>query len=278
MVLGSAAFLALHFFLGYLGGTLLAPLLAAVPLLGAVVTAGAAAAVASGLRAALPRSHIDAADILKARALTVLLHVLQPLARLLGRLSGGLSPWRQRGALARALPRPRTIERWTEKAEPLEARLCALAAALRRAGAEVRCGGGFDRWDLELRGGALGVARLRAVLEEHGDGRQLLRVRLWPRAAWGGLAATIACIALALAAALDGALVAAGVITAITAALIGAAAWESAGTVGTCLAALAGASGTEDDAGAARARLAVPATWPSDAEPQAAAAGARRGA
>src|SRR5207248_7613019 len=32
VALGSAAFLALHFFLGYVGGTLLAPLLAAVPL------------------------------------------------------------------------------------------------------------------------------------------------------------------------------------------------------------------------------------------------------
>src|SRR5439155_16318590 len=39
MALGSAAFLALHFFLGYVGGTLLAPLLAAIPLPGLLALA-----------------------------------------------------------------------------------------------------------------------------------------------------------------------------------------------------------------------------------------------
>jgi hypothetical protein len=42
-------------------------------------------------------------------------------------------------------------------------------------------GGAFDRWDLEVLGGALGAVRVRTAIEEHGGGRQLLRVRAWPR-------------------------------------------------------------------------------------------------
>jgi hypothetical protein len=52
---------------------------------------------------------------------------------------------------------------------------------LRDHGVTVRRGGSFDRWDLEVRGGLLGGARLSMVNEEHGRGQQLLRFRCWPR-------------------------------------------------------------------------------------------------
>jgi hypothetical protein len=55
-------------------------------------------------------------------------------------------------------------------------------ASLPGAGAAVRRGGDFDRWDLEVRGGLLGTARLMMVIEEHGDGRQYVRIRIWPMA------------------------------------------------------------------------------------------------
>lgn len=56
----------------------------------------------------------------------------------------------------------------------------ALSAALVSQGAVVRAGGDWDRWDLQVRGGLLGTARLRIGIEEHGGGRQLMRVRSWP--------------------------------------------------------------------------------------------------
>jgi hypothetical protein len=42
-------------------------------------------------------------------------------------------------------------------------------------------GGGTDRWDIQVRLGPLGSARLRVAAEEHGHGRQLVRYRVWPR-------------------------------------------------------------------------------------------------
>ena len=52
---------------------------------------------------------------------------------------------------------------------------------LRAEGLALEIGGEFDRWDLEVRGGFFGCARLRLAVEEHGGGRQLARFRVWPR-------------------------------------------------------------------------------------------------
>ena len=53
---------------------------------------------------------------------------------------------------------------------------------MRDSGAVVVRGGDFDAWDLEVRGGVFGNARAALVIEEHGDGRQLVRLRTWPMA------------------------------------------------------------------------------------------------
>ena len=84
-------------------------------------------------------------------------------------------------------------ERWGEPAE----RLSRIERELRSAGAATRKGGDFERWDLEVRGGTFGVARLLMAVEEHGQGTQLVRVRWWLRPAPAGiiLAAGLAGIA-----------------------------------------------------------------------------------
>ena len=62
----------------------------------------------------------------------------------------------------------------------------ALEAALRDVDGVTVRGGDYDRWDLEVRGGILGVVRLLTTVEEHGAGRQMIRVRAWPRVGpWG---------------------------------------------------------------------------------------------
>ena len=38
-----------------------------------------------------------------------------------------------------------------------------------------------DRWDLEVRGGILGAARVLMGVEDHARGKQLLRLRYWPK-------------------------------------------------------------------------------------------------
>lgn len=58
---------------------------------------------------------------------------------------------------------------------------------LRPGSTAVLRGGPFNRWDLDARVGAFGGARLRLAVEEHGQGRQLLRFRVWPHPSKGGV-------------------------------------------------------------------------------------------
>jgi GT2 family glycosyltransferase len=182
-------------------GALWAPLLLALPLLVLAVDASLVLAALSAARAPGtngPRSRVAR---LKLRSLTAFLHLLQPLARLCGRLHNGLTPWRRR-ALDVALPWPRTCTIWTEHWRAPEKQLQSIEAALRADGAIVLRGGDFDRWDLEIQDGVLSAVRLLMAVEEHGSGRQLVRFRLWPRCSPAALVLTLLCAALATGAAL----------------------------------------------------------------------------
>jgi hypothetical protein len=68
----------------------------------------------------------------------------------------------------------------------------------------VRRGGDFDRWDLDVRPGLLGGARVVTVTEEHGDGRQLSRFRVSPRCSVIGGVVVALTGALTLAASVQG--------------------------------------------------------------------------
>jgi len=135
--------------------------------------------------------------------LTAFLHMLQPLSRLYGRFSFGLTPWRQRGIPGLSLPRPRMLTVWSERWRAPEDWLKLLEANLRHKGAVVLRGGDFDHWDLEVRGGLFGAARLRMAVEEHGAGKQFLRFRSWPRCSLPGVILALIFAALSIGAGLD---------------------------------------------------------------------------
>ena len=54
-----------------------------------------------------------------------------------------------------------------------------------------------------MRGGPLGSARIFVAVEYHGDGRQLLRIRSWPRCSAAAVALTLTFAALCAGAAHD---------------------------------------------------------------------------
>ena len=163
-------------------GLLWSPLLVAAPVFFALIAWILVGAVANGCRSHHRRPGEDTRTVLRRRAVTSLLFLLQPLARLAGRLRNGLSPWRRRARPLPALPHPRTVEVWSECWREPTAWVEQLQDGLTAAGGFVHSGGPFDRWDLDLRAGVLGGVKIRTAVEEHGDGKQLLRARIWPRA------------------------------------------------------------------------------------------------
>lgn len=179
------------------------PLTLVLPVLILAVGALLIEAVASAAQSAFPNALYGPARRVGLYGLTALLYLLQPLARLLGRLQSGLTLWRRRGRPDFAFPRPRAFTVWSTRWQAAEARLARTEAAMRARGALVRRGGNFDRWDLEVLAGIFGSVRLLMTIEEHGEGRQLLRFRLWPKIWSPGLAMNLALVLLAALAALD---------------------------------------------------------------------------
>ena len=123
------------------------------------------------------------------RALIAYLHFLEPIARDWGRFKGGLTSWRpvfSNGSSERRAGRwwqqcqPfRRVVRWTipgTMALEKNTFLDRLLRTLTRPGCAVSCNGMFDDWDLQLRRGALGIARVRMVAEHHGGQKRLARL------------------------------------------------------------------------------------------------------
>ncbi|MBI3939646.1 MAG: glycosyltransferase [Acidobacteria bacterium] len=128
-------------------------------------------------------------------SITAFLHVLQPLARLQGRLRLGLKPWRTRTLAGFTFPWPRASHLWREHWKAPDESLRSMEALFRQHRTVATRGGDYDRWDLEIRGGAFGTARIRMAVEEHGAGRQMLRFRCWPRVSPMALTSLV-CLAL----------------------------------------------------------------------------------
>jgi O-antigen biosynthesis protein len=219
-------------------GTLWAPMLIALPLAVLAAVPVILQASLSAARASFPNAP-GRRGLLGRRLLTAALHVLQPVARLRGRLQGGLTPWRGHRAGGFRAPISRSGWTWSERWAAPAQRLRAVEAHLVASGNVVRRGGSFDRWDLDLRDGPLGSARLLLGVEEIGGGAQLIRYRCRPVVRRVTLGLILAFGALAAAAAASRAHVAAAVIGAVAAAFAVLAVTECGSALGTLLNALA---------------------------------------
>jgi hypothetical protein len=142
-------------------------------------------------------------------ALVAALVLLQPAARLSGRIRAGLTPWRRRPSPHGIFAPARVRSLWCEHGQSPANWLTVLEAQLGAAHAVVARGSQYDRWDLLVRVGSTGGARVQLAVEEHGHGRQLLRWRVTPRPAGRWVAAVVVlAIAAAAGAAAAGAIVA----------------------------------------------------------------------
>ena len=211
-----------------------APLLVALPLLGLCTGAMVARAWTASARPQDRRYRaLPLLGRVKLRSVTMALHLAQPAVRLAGRFEAGLHPWRRRSGRRSAWPRPRSTTIWSERWRSPDDWLRDVEAKITAEACAPTHGSQWSRWDLETRGGGFGVARLLCVAEEHGGGRQLVRMRTWPVPSRGGvvlLALLIACSALA---AFDGALAVTFVLAACTALVAITAAYDCALATGT---------------------------------------------
>jgi O-antigen biosynthesis protein len=186
-------------------GLLWTPLLIASPLF--VLTTGLPVLQAIQGARHTPFTKLTHSDmsLVKLFGGTALLHFLQPLARLWGRLAYGLTPWRWRGHASVIFPLPRSLAIWSERWQSSSIRLECLEGMLRRHGVLVVRGGAFDRWDLEARTGTFGGIRLLTAIEEHGMGKQVWRVRIWPHSPPEVVGFSLILLCLGLAAAINNA-------------------------------------------------------------------------
>ena len=157
------------------------PLQLAVPILGIGVVLPIIQAVRSAKRASFPTPSSSRWEPVKKQILTACLHLIQPVARLTGRIRFGLTPWRYRGLSRFIFPWSRVVNVWSETWKAPESRLGALEKELKKENTPVFRGDDFNEWDLEIRGGLCGSVRTLMAIEEHGDGKQMIRFRAWPK-------------------------------------------------------------------------------------------------
>jgi hypothetical protein len=163
---------------------------------------------------------------LKMGAITGSLHLLQPLARLSGRLSYLGAPRQKCVASGLSLPQTRASKVWSELWRAPSEWLRSVEVALQKAGVVSLRGGDYNRWDIEVRGGMLGSARTLMAIEEHGGGKQLVRFRTWPRCSSAGVVVIALFALLSGGAALDRAWVASAILGAVAATLALRMLWE----------------------------------------------------
>jgi GT2 family glycosyltransferase len=192
-------------------GLLWSPLLVAAVVLAASILALICDAAVSARRAT---AHAIRSKRRRAAGLSLVfaLHVLQPAARLAGRIRKGLAPWRRSRGPRPILPICRKGAVWSETWRSPESWVALLQLRLLARGVSAFPGGVWDRWDLEVGGGLFGGVRLQVAVEEHGEGRQLVRWRYRPRPFRAAVAFAAALLGGSVVAALDGAELAAALL------------------------------------------------------------------
>ncbi len=155
--------------------------------------ASLAIVVAQAARSASKNSSLNTEQKkdIRYRLMIILLHVIQPVARLYGRFKQGLTPWRKRGKDLNSkfslVSGPKLFLHWTEEWKAVEDWLKAIEANLRSMKARVKRGGDFERWDLQVSNGIFSRCRALLAIEEHGAQKQYLKFKSWPeltKSAW----------------------------------------------------------------------------------------------
>jgi GT2 family glycosyltransferase len=193
-------------------GLMWRPMLIAAPFLLLALALPIIQAIQSSKDATYSIRNHSPLEKLKIRALTSFLHIIQPIARLWGRMQTSSFTRRRNRMLDLAIPFVRTSSYWSENWDDPDKRLETVEKSLQSENAFVLRGGDYDRWDLEVRGGLLSSVRTFMAVEDHGSGTQLIRFRSWPRIDPTSLLLITLFATLAILAAIDQAWIAASIL------------------------------------------------------------------
>ena len=157
-------------------GIFWAPLLWALPLFFVSISLPAIQSLRSAITAPLTkrRSFMTRQGM---RILIAYMHMVQPMARLCGRVRNGLTLWRRRGPKPNGTKVKLNQEVWSENWHGPEKWLGDLESYIRDQGAVYVRGGDYDDWDLNIYSGMFGAAKVKMTLEEHGSGKQLAKFK-----------------------------------------------------------------------------------------------------
>lgn len=188
------------------------PLIWTLPLTLVAAVAPLIHAVNAAVHARLTTHRRSWVALMRMRILIGFLHLMQPFARLIGRVQYGLTPWRRHTVTSFSFPWRRTFAFWHERRNASEQILSTLGSRIRTYGPSVISGGDYDRWDLEIRAGSTGAVRVQMAIEEHESGKQLVRFRCWPVSSLRRFIVTLLLNLLAILALIDGAWLASAII------------------------------------------------------------------
>lgn len=184
-------------------------------------------------------------------SLISILHLVQPLARLTGRITHGLTPWRMRGVAPDlknlTFLKSKVLMLWSEgnwKAPEtwlaeIEQNIIALKARVKR-------GGDFDRWDVKVRNGIFSTAQGILTIEEHGANKQYVKFKYWGSYSKSGLALIILLSAITVLAVADESWIVSLIFMGLTLGLIGKYVFDCAGVVNCLVVSFLGLSKVEE--------------------------------
>ena len=120
----------------------------------------------------------------KYHLMIVVLHMVQPVARLYGRFTNGLTPWRKRGAGLHTkflfVTRSRVFLYWSETWRSTEEWLTMIEKNLLALRTRIKKGDVFDNWDIQVNTGLFAKSRCLLTVEEHGAGKEYLKLKCRP--------------------------------------------------------------------------------------------------
>ena len=156
------------------------PLLWALPLLVASILIVVAQAGISASHAKFNNRPKSFFKKFKYFGLTTYLHIVQPLARLIGRVKHGLTPWR--GGLSQIrnfhlIFKSRVVNHWSEKWYSASEWLNYVEKGLEKQHVKAKKGNVYDRWDIQIELGPFASVRALLTIEDHNQGRQYLKLR-----------------------------------------------------------------------------------------------------